>query len=242
MNAISIIVSQNQRIVCFIQNLKTFGFSGILEMISNCFSILLIATNINSIDLFSDNPVIESEYEMCYNRTKGKPFSLRKTSHLVSESSILRLPCDNLWSVSVTLVCNPIGFHFSLNFNDSVDNVWVFQSIRSSSIALRPKKAKLLSDLSLEVKFDSADDSGTYLCVKNFTIHAIHQISVANETFALYKTDFLPPESEAQTLTDSKLQVFTDWSDWSECNRCEVGLRRRVGICKVKVRRMLSNL
>ena len=108
-------------------------------------------------------------------------------------------------------------------------------SAKSLKMNVRPKNTTLLKDFSLEVKFEAQNDSSTYYCIHNSTIYAVHQITVIeSEPFLL---DFTKSKSNDTFVLnlDNGLQVFTQWFDWSDCNRCPIGLTKRVGICKIRV-------
>ena len=51
----------------------------------------------NSLDLFKETSITIEDYDECVKRRENKQFFVINESHLVSESSILRLSCDNLW-------------------------------------------------------------------------------------------------------------------------------------------------
>ena len=100
----------------------------------------------------------------------------------------------------------------------------------------RPKNSKLQKDLSLVVAFDHQNDSSTYYCIYNSTIYAVHQITITDsEPFHLNLIKTRIDETLAKNLNNNSLELFTQWSDWSDCNRCPIGLRKRVGICKIRV-------
>ncbi|XP_054154153.1 uncharacterized protein LOC128952743 [Oppia nitens] len=69
------------------------------------------------------------------------------------------------------------------------------------------------TNLTIDVNFKYDNQSHTYYCIYNSTIYAIHYITVYSlEAF----------------------KIFTDWSDWSSCTRCPLGLIRRIGVCTIK--------
>ena len=117
-----------------------------------------------------------------------------------------------------------------------MDNIWVrklAQNVRLDNMA------NIQKDLSLEIKIQSENESSTYYCIHKSIIYAIHDITVfSNESFSLgfnYNSKTNVSKSNSNNLETSIYDTFIHWSEWSACNRCPIGLRKRVGICKIKV-------
>jgi hypothetical protein len=132
------------------------------------------------------------------------------------------------------------NYSISLNYFESVDNLWTFKAfntISMNSIYLKEKGIRINRNLSLQI--DYCKQNATYFCISGGKIYAIHDITVVkNEKFhfKLREKNSKEKRFKAFDLKDRNLLLFSDWTKWSQCNQCNrIGIRKKVGICKIKV-------
>lgn len=143
------------------------------------------------------------------------------------------------WSEKIIFV-SLFNYWISLNYSESVENLWTFKAFNNlsiNSIYLREKGLKINRNLSLEI--DYCKQNATYFCISGRKIYAIHDITVVkNEKFhfKLREKNSKKKRFKAFDLKDRNLLLFSDWTQWSQCNQCnKIGIRKKVGICKIKV-------
>ncbi|RWS31495.1 Ig-like V-type domain-containing protein FAM187A, partial [Leptotrombidium deliense] len=165
-------------------------------------------------------------YELCLQRKKEKP---ERTVLLVPQGSQLRLSC-------ATLCLKP---------KESARNIWRFSPqklLHIQPLDVNNDRLHIASDLALEIKDATLDDNGTYYCIYNRRLMAMHTVDVVpNEpNRIILERKRLSGKSEAKVLKtwllkENNLKLYTKWSEWSTCSRCDrTGLRKKYGICTLK--------
>jgi len=112
------------------------------------------------------------------------------------------------------------NYSISLNYFESVDNLWTFKAFNTisiNSIYLKEKGIRINRNLSLQI--DYCKQNATYFCISGGKIYAIHDITVVkNEKFhfKLREKNSKEKRFKAFDLKDRNLLLFSDWTKWSQ--------------------------
>lgn len=131
----------------------------------------------------------------------------------------------------------------SLHEDESEEHIWSYEwsgKGNSTYIDLKNDRFGINNDLSLQIEYSTANDSGIYICANNSILFSKYYIRVFNdEPFRINRIKSVNQEEEVtqtMNISEHNLQIFYEWTSWTDCSRCnKTGLKKRVGICKLKV-------
>ncbi|CAH2089099.1 unnamed protein product [Euphydryas editha] len=111
---------------------------------------------------------------------------------------------------------------------------WLYApSIKNVSFEIMKEKETAVQDIDLIIYNTRLEDAGVYQCRIGNSYSGMSVLEVTDkEPYIIVKSREghpLPPKKIRRDIV-----IFTSWSPWSECSRCDlVGRRRRYGMCYV---------
>ncbi|XP_072942961.1 Ig-like V-type domain-containing protein FAM187A [Epargyreus clarus] len=113
---------------------------------------------------------------------------------------------------------------------------WFYaKSIQNQTYTPVAEKSNLVSNINITIYNVQSEDSGVYRCQLGTSIGGLIVLEVLNdEEYEVINSQSACPASQSVLTPD--LMVYTTWSSWSGCSRCNhIGIRRRHGMCYVQL-------
>ncbi|XP_014671030.1 PREDICTED: Ig-like V-type domain-containing protein FAM187A [Priapulus caudatus] len=173
----------------------------------------------------AEQEALEKNYHECLQALNNDDVTVREKARLVLEQQSIELPCG---------MCQ----HPDREASEYRGKWKRVLQMGEERVEHDSENIVITSSSSLFIRRAQLSDAGQYLCIWLGQYYSVYRLDVVRteKRAVVYDTDIKGARpAKPKALPQNNLQLFTSWTDWSDCTLCGMpGRRHKIGICTLK--------